>query len=107
MDYLIKVEACTEIDGSQSTRLLRVSEPLSKNPPEHSWLESRNNYGMITNQGKVRTNRETPPCPEVADYPGPNNNLRTIVQPTPPRQPPMYWHIEILYRHPRNTGGLK
>ena len=81
MDYVIKVEACTgtETDGSQGTRVLRVSQPPSKNPPEHSWSESRDNYGMRMNQGNLLTNRETPPWPEVADTPGPNDNLRTLV----------------------------
>ena len=61
MYYVIKVEACNETYGSQGTRVLRVSEPPSKNPPEHSWSESRDNYSMRMNQGKVRNNRETPP----------------------------------------------
>ena len=74
--------------------MLRVSEPLSKNPPEHSWSESRDNYDMRMNQGKVRTNINTPPWPEMVDAPGLNDYLRTLVQPPPPRQPPLYWHIE-------------
>ena len=96
MDYVIKAAACPDTDGVQGTTMLRVSEPPSKNPPEHFWSESRYNYGMRTNQGKVRTNRKTNPWPEMVDAPGPNDNLRTLVQPTPPRQPTMYWHIEIL-----------
>ena len=76
--------------------MLRVSELPSKNPPEHSWSEGRDNYGMRMNQGKVRTNRETPPWPEVADALGPNDNIRKLVQPPPQIQPPIYWHIEIL-----------
>ena len=96
MDYLIKSASCPETAGSQGTIMVRISEPPYKNSPEHSWSESRDNYGMRMNQGNLRTNRETPPWPEVADALGPNDNIRKLVQPSPQIQPPIYWHIEIL-----------
>ena len=86
MDYVIKEAACPETAGAQGTIMLRVFEPPPKNPPEHSWSESRDNYGMRTNQENVRTNRNTPPWPEMADSPGPNDNLRKLVQPPTPPQ---------------------
>ena len=95
MYYVIKAAACPDTAGAQGTIMLRVYEPPSKNPPEHSWSESRDNHGMRMYKGKVRTNRKTPPWTEMEYAPGPNDTLRTLVQP-PPRQPPIYWHIEIL-----------
>ena len=97
MYYLIKAAACPDTSGAQGTRILRVYEPPSKNPPEHSWSESRDNNGMRRYQGKVHTNRKTPPWTEMAYDPGPNYTIRTLVEPPlPPRKPPIYWHIEIL-----------
>ena len=85
MYYVIKAAACPDTAGAQGTIMLRVYEPPSKNPPEHSWSESRDNHGMRMYKGKVRTNRKTPPWTEMADAPGPNDTLRTLVQPPPPQ----------------------
>ena len=97
MDYVIKAAACPDTAGAKGTIMVWVSETPSKNPPEHSLSESRDNYGMITKQVKVRINRTTPPWPEMTHAPIPNDTLRTLVHPPPPRQPPRYWHIENLY----------
>ena len=90
MDYLIKAASCPETAGAQGTIMVRISEPPYNNPPEHSWSDSRDNYGMRMNQGKVCTNRNTPPWTGMVDAPYPNDNLMTLVHPTPPQDNHQY-----------------
>ena len=83
MDYVIKAEVHPKKSGSQLPRMVRVYEPPSNKSPDHSWSESRDNYGLIMKQVKVRTNIKTPPHPAMVDDPGPNDNLRKLRQPPP------------------------
>ena len=93
---VIKESARPKTDGAQGPRTVRVSEPPSKNPPEISWSESRGHYGLRMKQLTIHTNRKTFPRPEMEYLPGPNDTIRKLVHPPPPRQPPMSWNIETI-----------